>query len=283
MRAAALAGDRSLGEAGAPSKQRSALVQRSHVGPLVVQRALYPEGPTPVHAIVLHPPGGVAASDRLQINVDVEPGAWLLVTTPATTKIYKSAGELAHVAQHLSVAASACLEWLPQETLLFNAARLHSSTQIDLEVGAHFVGWEIQCFGRHHAGERFAEGRLEQRLRVNLGGRSVVHERLAADAGAAVWQAAWGLRGARVCGTWLATTSADPDRTQRALTAYMAAYHAQPGRAVEAGITQLDGLLVLRALAPAPAPLRALFEGAWACWRQAELGRDAARPRIWDT
>jgi urease accessory protein len=80
--------------------------------PLRVQKALYPEGDAPCHAVVLHPPGGIAGSDALEIRVDVEPGADALVTTPGAAKWYKANGSAASQNVRLDVAGA--LEWLLQ-------------------------------------------------------------------------------------------------------------------------------------------------------------------------
>ena len=56
--------------------------------------------------------------------------------------------------QNLYVKENACLEWLPQETILFDGARVDSKTKIQLEANALFIGWEIVSFGRPACSEK---------------------------------------------------------------------------------------------------------------------------------
>ena len=78
---------------------RTVLVQNRSDGPLVVQKPLYPEGGQVCHAIVVHPPAGMAGGDDLELNVDVRENAQVLLTTPGAGKWYRSAGPWA--SQHL--------------------------------------------------------------------------------------------------------------------------------------------------------------------------------------
>ena len=102
---------------------RTVLTTRRHVGPLRVQKSLHPEGPDVCQAIVVHPPGGIVGGDSLAIGIDAGVGAHAQLTTPGAAKWYRSAGPVAHAATALRLAAGAIVEWLPQETILFDGAR----------------------------------------------------------------------------------------------------------------------------------------------------------------
>jgi hypothetical protein len=98
------------------------LARREHRGPLRVQKALYPEGPGVCHAIVLHPPAGIAGGDQLEIRVEADAGAHALLTTPGAGKWYRSSGAQSSQRIHIKVGAGATAEWLPQESILFSGA-----------------------------------------------------------------------------------------------------------------------------------------------------------------
>lgn len=254
---------------------RTVAVRRRHQGPLRVQRAFHPEGPV-CHLYLLHPPGGLVGGDRLEVEAGVAGGGHALVTTPAAQKVYRAAGTLQAVQhQHLSVAPGACLEWLPQEQILFQGARLASRTRVQLAAGSRFIGWEVTGLGRPAAGEGFRHGGLDNRLELWREHRPLLLERQRLSAGDGFMTAPWGLGGRAAWGT-LVATPADGAGLDRARAALAGA----PG---EAGATQLEDLLVVRWRGDQPARGRALFEHLWAELRPGLLGRPACSPRIWRT
>jgi len=112
---------------------KSVLAARRHDGPLALQKPLYPEGEGVCHAIVLHPPGGIAGGDELEIAARVGEGAHALLTTPGAGKWYRSAGAWARQSLGFEVARGACLEWLPQETIVFDGALAGMRSEVRLE------------------------------------------------------------------------------------------------------------------------------------------------------
>src|SRR5882672_8293826 len=125
---------------------RTVLRERRSEGPLVVQKPLYPEGEAVCHAIVVHPPGGIAGGDELDLQVSAATGSHALLTTPGAGKWYRSAGPLARQSLHFDVAGT--LEWLPRETIVFDGAHASFECTVELRNDARYIGWEVLCLGR---------------------------------------------------------------------------------------------------------------------------------------
>lgn len=250
---------------------KTVLSRREHYGPLTVQRPFYPEGPV-CHVYLLHPPGGVVAGDRLHFDIGVDNGGQALITTPAAGKFYRSAGGQARQSVALRVAAQASLEWLPQESIVYEGARLHTGMDIDLADGAGFIGWEVLALGRPAAGEGFAAGEALLNWRIKRGGRLFYLEKQRLDATA--FKSRWGLNGHSACGTLFACPT-QPHHLQ----AVQALIGDDPGR----GVTQIEDMLICRALDERADRLRQFYLQIWALLRTDIVGQNSCPPRIWAT
>jgi len=255
---------------------RTVLATRRHDGPLVVQKPLYPEGEAVCHTIIVHPPGGIAGGDSLQLDVDVGGGAHALLTTPGAAKWYRSAGAWARQTLALRVAPDAVLEWLPQESIVFDAARAWLSSEVHLTGDARFIGWELLCFGRSGSGERFARGRCRVSNAIRRDGRLLWRERGNFDGGGALLASSVGLGGHTVSGTLVAVAPQLDD----ALLAECRRH--APARG-EGTVTRLPEVLVARYLGDSSEAGRRYFGALWGVLRPALIGREACEPRIWRT
>jgi urease accessory protein len=254
------------------------LTRREHVGPLRIQKALYPEGPELCHAIVLHPPSGIAGGDQLRLNVDIGAGAQALLTTPGAGKWYRSSGAPASMAVSVQVSAGSTAEWLPQESIVFSGANARMHTHIELADGARYIGLETLCFGRRASGETFERGQLRLATDIRLEGRPLWRERGVIDGGSAILDSPIGLAGLSLCSTVLAAglrIDAELLTRARLLTPV------EPG--AQCGVTALPWLLVGRYLGHSSEAARQWFEQLWAIVRPAFIGREAQTPRIWAT
>lgn len=256
------------------------LKQISHCGPLRVQRPFYPEKDYPEsglpHVYLLHPPGGVVGSDRLDIQVHMQANSQALLTSPGSTKFYRSAGATAHLSHRLVVEQGASLEWFPQENIIFSGARLHSLTRIELAVDACFMGWEINCLGRPCSEESFEQGELFSRLELYRDKQPLLREcqRVKERAGL---HAATALRGYPMQAIFIATPS--EERHLEIAREVLA----QGGADFPIAATLVDGVLIIRALGQQTEPLQQQLIPIWQALRPRLLGRPATCPRIWAT
>jgi urease accessory protein len=253
---------------------RTVLAERHRHGPLTVQRSFYPEGAV-CHNYLLHPPGGVVGGDRLDISVNVAPGAHALITTPGATKLYRSAGPLAMLQQTLRVQPQATLEWLPQENILFPGANVALQTRVELQPGSRFIGWEMHCLGRPVINERFDSGHALLGLALLRAQRPLLLERLRVH-GQQGLNGPAGLRGHPISATLLATPA---NKADLALCQQLLA--AQPDSNIAA--TLIDDLLIVRHLGNDSAHAAKLLRQLWEILRQPLLGIAPCRPRIWAT
>jgi urease accessory protein len=252
-------------------EDKTSLISRRHSGPLLVQRPFYPEGGV-CHAYIVHPPGGIVGGDRLELEIAVDRAAHALVTTPAASKFYRSAGAVALQSQELIV-DDATLEWLPQESIFYCDARVRSTTRVHLSGGARFIGWEIPCLGLPARAEPFTAGDVRLGFELWCDNRPLLIDRLHIDGGEAR-TARWGFAGHEAIGTLLAyPAKQDSIDLLRALVT----------PECELAVTLVEGVLVCRGVAAQGEPIRRAFIAAWEQLRPALLGVHVTRPRIWAT
>jgi urease accessory protein len=137
-------------------------------------------------AVFVNTAGGIAGGDRFEFDIATGEGARLTVTTAAAEKIYRTQGPAAQLNIALKAAAGSHLAWLPQETILFDQARVSRKIDIDLAESASLLLCEIVVFGRAAMGEKMLTGSFVDRWRLRRGGRLVFAEtvRLDGDIGA---------------------------------------------------------------------------------------------------
>jgi urease accessory protein len=132
-------------------------------------------------AVFVNTAGGVAGGDRFDIDIAAGEGARLTLTTAAAEKVYRAAGPAAELNIALRAEAGSHLSWLPQETILFDRARMSRRIDIDLAEGASLLLCEIVVFGRSAMGETMRHGQFVDRWRMRRGGRLVFAETIRLD------------------------------------------------------------------------------------------------------
>ena len=259
------------------SEGRTRLSHKAHTGPLVVQKSLYPEGPAVCHTLILHPPGGIVCTDTLDIGLKLQAGSQALITMPGATKWYRSTGAAATQRLALSVAAGATLEWLPQETIVFNGASAKLHAAIDLAEGGNYLGWDIICLGRTAAGEKFDSGYMHQTTDISIAGDLVWSERCRLGGGSPLLESPAALAGAPISGIMIAAGKNIPAEV---LARCRAVAVETPARS---GISAMPKILVSRYVGHASEQAKNYFIALWRELRPFLAGRAAVLPRIWST
>lgn len=132
-------------------------------------------------AVLINTAGGMTGGDRLSWEVELAAGAHCRVVTQACEKIYRSLGEAARVEVKLKIADEARLEWLPQETILFEGSHLRRDFDIRIEPGGRLLAVEAVVLGREAMGETDIRARLSDRWRVKWGKRLIFADNLRLD------------------------------------------------------------------------------------------------------
>jgi urease accessory protein len=219
-------------------------------------------------AVFLNTAGGIAGGDRFDIEIATGEGSRLTVTSAAAEKIYRASGPAAHLDIALKLAAGSHLAWLPQETILFDRARLSRRIDIVIADSASLLLGEIVVFGRAAMGERMLRGQFVDRWQMRRGGKLVFAEtvRLEGDIGEKLAQPAIA-KSACAIGTALIVPGDEAlvERIREISGAFGS----------EVGISAWNGFAMARFCAQDAAKLRADM--------MAVLGRasGSALPRLW--
>lgn len=264
---------------------RTRIKHLNHVGPLRVQRPFYPEDKNEhssdcCHVYLLHPPGGMVSGDKLSIDINLQPNAHTLVTTPSAGKIYR--GDSCSVPQSqivdISVTDGIC-EWLPQETILFDGALGSTQLNLDLKGDARFIGWEIFCLGRPASDLPFEQGWFRQQMNVHQNGELILFEKQDLQADSATANCRWGFNGLPVSGTFIACGF---EQAPKELIKQLRETIPAPEGSY-LSLTWRMGVLIGRYLGHNTEQARECFTQLWQGVRPELINKNAVVPRIWMT
>ncbi|WP_372425901.1 urease accessory protein UreD [Salinarimonas chemoclinalis] len=201
--------------------------------------------------VYLNTGGGLAGGDDLALDVSLAPGAAATLTTQAAEKVYRAQGDATTMRVALDLGPGAALDWLPQEQILFDGARLHRRIDVAMAADARLLLVESAVFGRLAMGETVETGTLRDRWRIRRGGHLVFAEDLRLEGGVAdiLARPACG-GGARALATVLLVSADAEARVEEARAALAEAR-------VECAAGGVGGMLVARFLSPDPQRLRA--------------------------
>ncbi|QQS10723.1 MAG: urease accessory protein UreD [Rhodospirillales bacterium] len=243
-------------------------------------RVLFPreEDGDPPQAAIVTLSGGLSDGDRVRVAVEIRDGAVATVTTQAAEKIYRASSyaEDCVVDVSLAVRAGATLEWLPQETIVFDGARLRRRTVVDLAPDARLLACEMVALGRTASGESFTHGLVLDSWRIRRDGGLVWADALRLDGPPPTGLSGFG--DATSIATAIYAAADAPARLDAAREALDAIEAALPG--LRAGITAVNGSLVARFLGDSRV-VRMGVARLIAKLRAICLGLPERLPRVW--
>jgi urease accessory protein len=176
------AANRAVGRIALTAEYGRGITQRKHVHESGGLRVHFPGARArELQAVLINTAGGVAGGDRFDLEIAAADKARLAVSSAAAEKVYRSLGPKARINIKLSAGTEASLAWLPQETILFDGARLERTIDIELAANAQLVFAEAVVFGRTGMGEAVAQGFVFDRWRVRRGGTLVFAESVRLD------------------------------------------------------------------------------------------------------
>jgi urease accessory protein len=237
-------------------------------------RMLFPrvDDPLPL-AVYTNTAGGLVGGDRALIEITAGEDTALTVTAQAAEKVYRSLGLDTAIANQLIVRNGAWLEWLPQETILFDRSRLRRTMRIDLSATARVLAGEMLVFGRIARGERVTSGLVHDAWEIRREGKLLWADALHLDDDIA---------------TILANPACFGEARAYATLIYVGEEIAAMVEALrEHGLgdggaaTCIGPVLIARWLSADPLVVRRSFGKAWAFLRQQARGLPALLPRIW--
>jgi len=204
-------------------------------------------------AVLLNPAGGLVGGDQIALDLTVNDGAQLTVTTAAAERVYRSDGPDAEVRCRLTAATGTVLEWLPQQTVFYDGCRYRRQFEVEAALDARVMVLEMLALGRHASGEVLGDVMIKDHWRIRRGGRLVLAEalRLAGPVTAMCDHPAVGA-GARASATLAYVTpvaDTDVERVRACL-----------GDATLCGASAVDGVVIARWLATEPMELVAALQ-----------------------
>ena len=261
------------------SQGNTSLAEISHAGPLRVQKLFHDQDLA--HCYVLHPPGGMVSGDDLDCRFRLHPQAKVLITTPASGKLYRSRknGSMQTTRTVLEVGAGATCAYLPQDTIVFDGANGDLETQILLDASATYFGWEHMIFGRSAGSLPFKSGRLWQRLSVYRDRHLLYRDHLRIDS--ETLASASGLDGLTSLASGLLILRQRSEGTDAVVKSCRHVIEDFPGKS---GVTAIrDGLISIRLLSARAEDTRNALELLWSSVGEQIMARTVEIPRIWRT
>ena len=132
-----------------------------------------------IETVIINTAGGVTSGDKFTTTITAHESSQISITTQAAERIYHARDTLVgEIQTSLCLQKNAQLYWLPQETILFDGARLKRRLDVDLHSSAKFLMVEPLVFGREASGEKLLSGMLDDRVSISSNGQPIYIDRI---------------------------------------------------------------------------------------------------------
>jgi len=133
------------------------------------------------YTLLVNPSGGLVGGDHLSIDLSLDAGTHVLISTPSANRVYRSRGEVSVQEVEIALGAGSVLEWLPEHTIPFGGSRYRQTVQATLAAGATILLWDAVASGRIARAERWAFTSLENEIRITTASGNSILERYVLD------------------------------------------------------------------------------------------------------
>ena len=232
-------------------------------------RLRFPNAGTACEGVLINTAGGMTGGDVVDLSLDLQHQAAVTIATQAAEKVYRAENTPASVALTFSLADKALLAWLPQETILFDGARLVRSLDVTMATSARLTLLEVLVFGRVARGEQLRSGILRDRWRIRRESELVLAEEVRLEGPISELLSRRGIGGGSRCVALLAQVAPNAEARLPAVR------RSFTGAGSECGASAWNGLLVARFAGIDPAAVRA------DAIRAAVALLGAPLPRVW--
>ena len=255
------------------------VAHHDHEGPLRVLHSLYPEGEAICHQVLVHPPGGLAGGDHLDIQVHLQAQAHALITTPGATRFYRSEAGPATQQVQVTLQDHARLEWLPLETIAYSGCLALNHMRFELAPSAEMMAWDVLALGLPASHQPFVDGHYQQHLEV----RGAWLERGRMDAqDTRLLEGPVGLVGRRCLATLVMASGAPIAATRLEPALEQARQVSVSDSNCHVGVTSPHPrVVVARVLCDQTEPARRILQDIWAAWRQVFWALKPEPSRMW--
>lgn len=246
--------------------------------PFKIQSPFYPEGKNICHSIILHTAGGMVGSDILSQKITLNDNCKTLITTPSAAKIYKTNGKIATSNILIKIHDNACLEFLPQENIIFNGAVYQQNYRVELGENSHYFHWEINRFGRTARGEKFTQGDWKSATEIWQKDQFLFGDRQWLPGNEQICNNINGLAGQSIIGTlYLIGELPNYDHIKKQIRSLWNHRKTQG----EAGVTHLIKGILCRYRGNSMDEVKTWFIDVWDILRLHYLDRHKTIPRVW--